>query len=56
MELRTEGTCWRPSKAIGVITICAFSGTDGDCTYVLIFTSPDLIKPQLVTLIVRPHQ
>lgn len=53
--MRTENPCRPPSNAIGIITTCSFSGTDGEYTYMLNVSSPGLNEPQLVTMIVRPH-
>lgn len=55
-EMKADTPCQRPSNATGTITICRFSGTDGDYTYMLNVASPGVNEPQLVTLIVRTVQ
>ena len=53
-EMKADTPCQRPSNATGNITICRFSGTDGDYTYMLNVASPGLNESQIVTMIVRP--
>ncbi len=55
-EMKADTPCQRPSNATGTITICRFSGTDGDYTYMLNVASPGLNESQIVTMIVRPVQ
>ena len=53
-EMKTDTPCQRPANVSGSITICRFSGTDGEYTYMLNVASPGLNEPQIVTMIVRP--
>jgi len=53
-EMKTDAPCQRPANVSGSITICRFSGTDGEYTYMLNVASPGLNEPQIVTMIVRP--
>lgn len=53
-EMKADTPCQRPSNATGTITICRFSGTDGDYTYMLNVSSPGLNESQIVTMVVRP--
>ncbi|OAE01607.1 hypothetical protein A6A22_09385 [Arthrobacter sp. OY3WO11] len=53
-EMKTDTPCQRPANVSGSITICRFSGTDDNYTYMLNVASPGLNEPQIVTMIVRP--
>ena len=53
-EMKADTPCQRPSNAIGTITICRFSGTDGEYTYNLNVASPGSNESQIVTMLVRP--
>ena len=53
-EMKTDAPCQRPATVSGSITICRFSGTDGEYTYMLNVASPGLNESQIVTMIVRP--
>ena len=53
-EMKTDAPCRRPANVSGSITICRFSGTDGEYTYMLSVASPGLNEPQTATMIVRP--
>lgn len=53
-EMKTDAPCQRPANVSGSITICRFSGTDGEYTYMLNVASPGLNESQIVTMIVRP--
>lgn len=53
-EMKTDAPCQRPANVSGSITICRFSGTDGEYSYMLNAASPGLNESQIVTMIVRP--
>lgn len=53
-EMKADTPCQRPPNVSGSITICRFSGTDGEYTYMLNVASPGLNESQVVTMVVRP--